>query len=124
MTVLPGAQINFMVAVMDDLLKNPGKKVADFKTKYNLTSEEFNMIYDLTMPLIRAKNGRQYWASKYYELLEMMRRAVYNDQSKSAERIRAVLEASAPSAERKTLKEMEEDLEDENEEDAYTDVAV
>lgn len=66
MQILPQAQIDKMKKIMDDLFKHTtGKSVADFKAQYRLTSEEYNMIYDLTMPLIRDANAKRYWYMKF-----------------------------------------------------------
>ena len=66
MQVLPQLQIDKMKKIMDDLLKHTtGKSVADYKAQYRLTNEEYNMIYDLTMPLIREANVKRYWYTKF-----------------------------------------------------------
>ena len=66
MQILPAMQIDKMKKIMDDLFKHTtGKSVADFKAQYSLTSEEYNMIYDLTMPLIREANVKRYWYTKF-----------------------------------------------------------
>lgn len=69
MQVLPQLQIDKMKKIMDDLLKNPtGKTVADYKAQYKLTSEEYDMIYDLTLPIIRNENAKRYWYTKFLGL--------------------------------------------------------
>lgn len=69
MVVLEHDQIERMANIMDVILKYPGLTVGDIKKKYHLTSEEYDMIFDLTMPLIREMNVKRYWASKYRHLV-------------------------------------------------------
>lgn len=65
-TILPKDQVRKVKKIMDDLLKHTtGKTVADFKAQYNLTKEEYDMIYEFTMPLIRETNVKRYWVAKY-----------------------------------------------------------
>ena len=75
MKVLPQHQIDNMVVIMDDILRHPGEcfTVGFFKKKYNLSDEEYNMIFDLTMPLIREINIKHYWQAKYSSLVRRVR---------------------------------------------------
>ncbi len=68
MTILPQEQVETMVKVMDDILKYPGISIGTLRKRYNLTMEEYDMIFELCMPLIREINAKKYWAvkSKYY----------------------------------------------------------
>lgn len=66
--VLPPDQISYMNGIMDYILKNPAKSVGFIKKKFNLTEEEYQMIYDLTMPHVRIRNITRYWKDAYTHL--------------------------------------------------------
>ena len=71
MTILSEEQIAKMVEVSDFLLKHPSNiTVADIRKKFKLSRDEYNMIYDLTMPLFRKQSSTSYWRTKYTMLKE------------------------------------------------------
>ena len=77
MIVLPQDQIDHMKEIMDFLLKNPtGFSVYEIKRMFNLTNDEYEMVYDLCMPLIREKTVKQYWAIKYKHFIEELKRLI------------------------------------------------
>ena len=77
MIVLPQDQIDHMKEIMDFLLKNPtGFSVYEIKRMFNLNSDEYEMIYDLCMPLIREKTVKQYWATKYKHFIEELKKLI------------------------------------------------
>ena len=77
MIVLPQDQIDKMKEIMDFLLKNPtGITVQQVKDMFKLTSDEYEMIYDFCMPLIREKSVKQYWAVKYKHFVEELKRLI------------------------------------------------
>lgn len=63
--VLSNEQIEFMVKVMDYILSHPTKTVAEIKTIFGLSSEQYEMIYSLAMPRERHRNLAGYYKSKY-----------------------------------------------------------
>ena len=66
MVILPEEQIEKMTKVSDFLLKHPSNiTVADIRRKFKLSRDEYNMIYDLTMPLFRKQSSTSYWRTKY-----------------------------------------------------------
>lgn len=77
MTVLTQDEIDHLTEMMDDLFKQQYViTVAQFKSKWKLSSEEYNMIYDLCMPLIREANIKKYWAVKYKSFVEELKRLI------------------------------------------------
>ena len=74
MIIIPQDQIDIMVKVIDDITKHPsGKTVEWYKEHYELTSEEYEMIMELTMPFIRCNGARSYWRERYRELIKNLR---------------------------------------------------
>lgn len=74
MIVIPQDQIDIMVKIIDHITKHPyGKTVAWYKEHYNLTDEEYEMIFDLTMPFIRSNGARSYWRERYKNLMKDLR---------------------------------------------------
>lgn len=63
--VLSEKQVEFMVKVMDYILSHPTKSVAEIKAIFGLSTEQYNMIYDLAMPRERHRNLAGYYKSKY-----------------------------------------------------------
>lgn len=47
LTILPADEIDYIVTVSDFILKFPNLSVGDIKKKFRLTSEEYEMIFDL-----------------------------------------------------------------------------
>lgn len=77
MIVLPQDQIDKMKEIMDYLFKYQAlTSVASIKKKFNLTNEEYDMIYDLCMPLIRESGVKKYWAVKYKSFMEELKRLI------------------------------------------------
>lgn len=105
MVILPGDQIDNMVEVMDTILKPGNKTVEDIKKKYHLTSAEYDMIFDLTMPLIRHGNSSEKWKSKYLELRDtiMERIRAEKPKSKLTSDIYGIIENGAGYWEKRTL---------------------
>jgi hypothetical protein len=69
-TVLSQDDIDKIVPVISEILKpNPERSVAWIKERFGLTSEEYEMIFELAMPFIRDHTMQDYWASQYYRLL-------------------------------------------------------
>ena len=74
MIVLPQDEIDHLKELMDDLLKQQySMSVGDFKRRWKLSSEEYEMIYDLCMPLIREANVKKYWAIKYQSMIRSLK---------------------------------------------------
>lgn len=68
MQILPQTQIDEMNKIMDFILNHPGVPVEDIRNRFHITSEEYNMIFDLVMPSIRKGNRSGYWKTKYDRL--------------------------------------------------------
>jgi len=77
MIVLPQDQIDRMVEIMDMLLKYPLMTVEDIKKRYKLSSEEYEMIFDLCMPLIRETNVKKYWTLKYQAFIRELKALIF-----------------------------------------------
>lgn len=94
MTILPQDQIDVMVQLFDVLLRNElaGKKtVGELKEKYNLTSEEFDMIYDLAMPFIRKQNERSMWKTRASSFKNRVYNTLIGDKSETAAKVRKLI---------------------------------
>lgn len=79
MIVLPQDQIDKMKEIMDYILRyDPITTVGEIKQKYQLTNDEYDMIYDLCMPLIRETGVKKYWAIKYRSFVEELKRLIKN----------------------------------------------
>ena len=85
MFILPQDQIEEICNIMTFILKNPTVPVENIRERFHLTAAEYNMIYDLCMPLIRMKNGAEYWKVKYVSLKQMIGDRLRNEQKKSNE---------------------------------------
>lgn len=94
MIVLPGDQLDKMVDVIECILSPKGMNVAAIKKKFNLTSEEYEMIFDLAMPRIRHNNGNEFWKNNYLalrnQIYERLREEEYGN--KLATDISAILQ--------------------------------
>ena len=62
--VLPQEEIDIIVEVMDYYFKHPNRTVGHIKEKFNLTEEEYQMIFFFCMPMIRYRNNERYWIGK------------------------------------------------------------
>ena len=94
MTIIPQDQIDKMVEVMDVILKYPYMTVGDIKKRFNLTSQEYEMIYGLVMPLVREANVKKYWAIKYKYIERKLRELLANENISNAqlrERVKALV---------------------------------
>lgn len=79
MIVLPQDQIDKMKEIMDYLFKYQAlTTVSEVKRRFNLTSEEYEMIYDLCMPLIRETGVKKYWAIKYQSFVRELKTLIKN----------------------------------------------
>lgn len=94
MIVLPQDQIDTMVKVLDVILHNElaGKlTVEDMKAKYNLTPEEYDMIYDLAMPFIRKQNEKGLWKTRAHSFKNRIYTALIGDNSETATKVRRLI---------------------------------
>lgn len=116
MVVLPGDQINKMAEIMECILSPRGMSVADIKRKFKLTNEEYDMIFDLSMPRIRHNNGNEFWKNNYLalrnQIYERLRKEEYGD--KLATDISRILQNNQVGRRRKKEEHLE-DLLDESE---------
>ena len=81
MTILPPEQIADMVRVSDFMLAHPSVIVSDIRTRFKLSREAYNMIFDLTMPLFRKQSNSSYWRSKYSMQREGVKNLIKNGRS-------------------------------------------
>lgn len=69
-TIIPQDDIDKIIPVISEILRpNPERSVAWFKEHFKLSSEEYDMIFELTMPFIRDHTMQDYWSAQYYHLL-------------------------------------------------------
>ena len=54
-----------MTHVMDFMLAHKQTPVIDIRNKFDLTKEQYSMIYDLMAPIERYLNLAGYWKTKY-----------------------------------------------------------
>ena len=47
LTILPADEIDYIITISEFILKFPNLSVGDIKKKFRLTSEEYEMIFDL-----------------------------------------------------------------------------
>ena len=93
MTILSGIEQDKIIEVSDYLanLTDYNVTVADIKEKFGLTNEEYNMIYDLTMPAIRRGNGERFYKFNYRniekEIDQLIRYITMNPKKKSTEEL-------------------------------------
>lgn len=76
LTILPADEIDYIVTVSDFILKFPNLSVGDIKKKFRLTSEEYEMIFDLCMPRVRSGSSAAYWRTKYHMLVASLKRVL------------------------------------------------
>ena len=92
--VLSQAEIDTIVPIMDTILKSHGEKVTVkmIKDEFGLTPEQYNMVYDFCMPLIRQwSNTDGYWKVRYSRFKMRIVTAIRNDKSELAMKIRNVI---------------------------------
>lgn len=122
MVVLPQDQIDDMNKIMDYILannSNPNVSVADIKKKYKLTGPEYDMIYDLCMPLIRNRNTNDsFWRKQYLRLRLRVSATVRRNKSPLANKLRAVLTDDRAAYENDKINGLD-DEENELEEEKY-----
>jgi hypothetical protein len=63
--ILPQDQIDRIVEVSDFILKHSNTTVGAIRKKFDLTIDEYNMIFDLCMPRIRAGSAAAYYKNKF-----------------------------------------------------------
>ena len=90
----PQYEIDEIVKIMDYILEHQGQNitVADIKAKFNLSREQYNMVYDLCLALIRRWSSNEgYWNARYRRLKSRISVALRNDKCETAIKIRDVL---------------------------------
>lgn len=106
MIIIPQAQIDDMTEVMDYILAHPSFTVLDIKNHFNLTNDEYNMVYDFCMPSVRKGNKVAYWKNKYASVMNFLKeqiRYVFETKDKKAF-FRNVLDYYSANCDDKTLK--------------------
>lgn len=74
--ILTQDEIDRIVEVEDFIMKFPSMSVHDIKKKFHLSSEEYDMIFELCMPRIRSGSASMYWRTKYHTLIAKLRRVL------------------------------------------------
>ena len=74
--ILTPDEIDRIVEVEDFILKFPSMSVRDIKKKFHLSSEEYDMIFELCMPRIRSGSAAMYWRTKYHMLTAKLKRVL------------------------------------------------
>lgn len=93
MTILSGVDQDKIIEVIDYLanLNDYKVTVADVKEKFGLTNDEYNMIYELSMPAIRRGNGEQFYKFCFRnlekEIDQVIRYITMNPKEQSAEEL-------------------------------------
>lgn len=79
-----------------------GSTVGRVKKELDLTEEEYQELYELSLPAIRYKNGEWYWKARYNRtanniriLIEKFRKEHALDAGKAIGRIAEILEAKS-----------------------------
>lgn len=103
--VLPQDQIDYIVMVMDYVLKHNGgerdKKakilqvtVGDIKSQFGLNEQQYQMIYDLCMPVFRKKSyaSNDIWRTAYLALKQRLYRSLRDDESITAQKVLTILQ--------------------------------
>lgn len=86
--VLPQDQIDEMVEVQAYIKKHQtyDVSVAEIRKLFGITSKEYEMVFDLTMELIRDENSNEYWKSKaqyiYSHTADRIRKRVLRPEEK------------------------------------------
>lgn len=93
---LSQADIDEISAIMDVILQREGSKtnnsVKNIRREYHLSSEQYNMAYDLCMPMIRKMSSNDgYWKLRYGRLRMRISAVLRKDTSETAEKVRKVL---------------------------------
>lgn len=115
MIVLSEGQIQLMTLVMDDILKwqSGGVTVEEIKKKYSLTNEEYNMIFDLCMPNMRAHSWENTMKQADGALKEEIRKVIRMKTITDSEKIRIIKGMCDYSNQPKKAQSNEYDLEEE-----------
>lgn len=93
MTILSGVDQDKIIEVIDYLanLNDYKVTVADVKEKFGLANDEYNMIYELSMPAIRRGNGERFYKFNYKniekEIDQVIRYITTNPKGQSAEEL-------------------------------------
>lgn len=74
MTVLSRDEIDSIVEIIDFINVHSAVSVKDIKRRFGLTSEEYEMIMDLTMPFIRSSSGSRFWQIAYMTIRAKLER--------------------------------------------------
>ena len=93
-SVLPQHEIDDIVEVADYILSHQSsiKSINEVKKKFGLTTEQYNMVYDFCMPLIRRWNVNEgYWNTRYKRFKMRIVTAIRMDKSELAEKIRRIV---------------------------------
>ena len=91
---LSQADIDEIVGIMDTILKtqSTNHSVLKIRQKHKLTSEQYNMVYDLCMPMIRKMGSSDsYWKARYGRFKMRIVAALRQDRSETAEKVREVI---------------------------------
>lgn len=93
-STLPQHEIDEIVKVADYILSHQSsiKSISEVKKKFGLTTEQYNMVYDFCMPLIRRWNVNEgYWNTRYKRFKMRIVTAIRMDKSELAEKIRHIV---------------------------------
>ena len=93
-STLPQHEIDDIVEVADYILSHQSsiKSINEVKKKFGLTTEQYNMVYDFCMPLIRRWNVNEgYWNTRYKRFKMRIVTAIRMDKSELAEKIRRIV---------------------------------
>lgn len=75
-TILSADEVDRIVQVEDFIMKFPSMSVREIKKKFHLSSEEYDMIFELCMPRIRSGSAAMYWRTKYHMLTAKLKRVL------------------------------------------------
>ena len=75
-TILSADEVDRIVQVEDFIMKFPSMSVGEIKKKFHLSSEEYDMIFELCMPRIRSGSAAMYWRTKYHMLTAKLKRVL------------------------------------------------
>ena len=90
-TILPQEDVEKIVMAADYIMAHQSMAVGVIKKNLDLTTEEYDMIFELCMPRIRAGSAAAYWRTKHHMLASRIKRIV--DQADSCVLKRDILKA-------------------------------
>ena len=97
MVILSEGEIARIISVIDAILSsNSNVSVAEIKKKYGLTSEEYNMIFELAMPFLRKACPGNAWRGKYQALRHRLWELTKTDDPHLRRKIRDMIGTRAP----------------------------